>query len=692
MGPGPFSRLAPDAAKKLLDLSELVAVTPERLLVRQYHHADYFYLLLHGEVEFRLEVGGQMLGVGGSDRPWTPVGWSGFRAPFRYATCVRAVRHSELLRFPLERLAPLFATQPEVASDFFQAVSESATGLLVDLRERLIGSLRSETSLSSWTDGSGPTSGRSRQRAPAPAQPPETLGFVQLPASEAMVRNAAPDARALLRKSPFFQDFPDQAVEILARETEATYFCRGDAVCEQGSLAEELVILGEGRVRLEYRGATGTTAALMSLSRPGQVLSFCLLDAPRRQITTVRALWDGALIRIKSEALRRIFAVYPHWGRLYGQQCLWLISRHLEGARAHLLSEAFDREMLAVENVVEQSRTQLSVASPLHKLPHLLGCAVTLGDALGVVDAARSSSDPVESHVAELCHELLSPVRREQRFFSSLQAAFQQVVTAPSDCSPERLRRENAETFVRMFSQIPSRIEGLSHLPAQPGNVFIFNHLRNHEYNTLPNGFQLTLDCHFISSMILHRHYGDPGVRVVRSSRAGEYGHQDYYSRLGHVAVYTTESDRPQVEKSERVKLFIETARRHLCSGTNLVLAPEGTSYGSEDSPGPFKAGAFRLAASLEPEPLIVPIAMANFDRRLDRAVLGVVIDRPWRISERLADPDDPVRMRRFLDEYRKEYRALVERARSLTEPSRQSQADGAKAKAAEPAALGRNR
>src|SRR5690606_28446242 len=134
--------------------------------------------------------------------------------------------------------------------------------------------------------------------------------------------------------------------------------------------------------------------------------------------------------------------------RLYGQQCLWLISRHLEGARAHLLSEAFDREMLAVENVVEQSRTQLSVASPLHKLPHLLGCAVTLGDALGVVDAARSSSDPVESHVAELCHELLSPVRREQRFFSSLQAAFQQVVTAPSDCSPERLRRENAETFV----------------------------------------------------------------------------------------------------------------------------------------------------------------------------------------------------------------------------------------------------
>jgi hypothetical protein len=375
---------------------------------------------------------------------------------------------------------------------------------------------------------------------------------------------------------------------------------------------------------------------------------------------------DGALLRIPSAALRRLFAVYPVWGRLYAQQLLWLISRHLQGARAHLIGEAFDREFLAIDNLIEQNRTQLPVSSELHKVPHLLRSAVTLGDALRIVDGVREHVGGVESHVAELCHELLNPVRREQRFFRSLQEAFEQVVSAPVSDSPEKMRKRSAETFVRMFSQIPSRIEGISNLPERSGNIFIFNHLRNHEYNTLPNGFQLTLDSHFISSMVLHRHYGDPGVRVVRRSRAAEYGHQDYYSRLGHVAVYTPESDETPPDRSERVRHFVETAGRHLKQGTNLVLAPEGTSYATEESPGPFKAGAFRLAASLSPEPLIVPIAVAFFDRRLDRAVLSVVIEKPWKISERVRDPSDTEEMKRFLLVYREEYRELVKRARHL--------------------------
>jgi hypothetical protein len=52
------------------------------------------------------------------------------------------------------------------------------------------------------------------------------------------------------------------------------------------------------------------------------------------------------------------------------------------------------------------------------------------------------------------------------------------------------------------------------------------NHLANHPDNTLPNDFQLTLDTHFLSCMLLRKKYGEPPIRVVRKSKPDEHGHQ----------------------------------------------------------------------------------------------------------------------------------------------------------------------
>ena len=123
-----------------------------------------------------------------------------------------------------------------------------------------------------------------------------------------------------------------------------------------------------------------------------------------------------------------------------------------------------------------------------------------------------------------------------------------------------------------------------------------------------------------MSAVILDPRYEDSGIRVVRTSRGTEYGHQNYYDRLGHVSVYTAESDQLEEtaeQRRARRNEFFEVAGAHLKAGTNLILSPEGTSYWTEDSPGTFKPGAFRLAASVEPEPKIVPMAVANFDRRV---------------------------------------------------------------------------
>ena len=172
-----------------------------------------------------------------------------------------------------------------------------------------------------------------------------------------------------------------------------------------------------------------------------------------------------------------------------------------------------------------------------------------------------------------------------------------------------------------------------------------------------------------MSAVILDPRYEDSGIRVVRTSRGTEYGHQNYYDRLGHVSVYTAESDQLEEtaeQRRARRNEFFEVAGAHLKAGTNLILSPEGTSYWTEDSPGTFKPGAFRLAASVEPEPKIVPMAVANFDRRVHSTVYAVVIKPPFRISEVVTNPQNPQEMRRFLLEYQLTYTTYVREAREL--------------------------
>jgi len=55
----------------------------------------------------------------------------------------------------------------------------------------------------------------------------------------------------------------------------------------------------------------------------------------------------------------------------------------------------------------------------------------------------------------------------------------------------------------------------------------------------LPNDFILTLDTHFVASMILMAHYGTAPIRVVRKSQPHERGHQKFFDRLGYLYVYS---------------------------------------------------------------------------------------------------------------------------------------------------------
>jgi hypothetical protein len=110
-------------------------------------------------------------------------------------------------------------------------------------------------------------------------------------------------------------------------------------------------------------------------------------------------------------------------------------------------------------------------------------------------------------------------------------------------------------------------------------------------------------------------------------------------------------TDDPRVSPEERRRLFLDTAEKGLRNGRNIVICPEGTSTETEGSPLPFKTGAFHLATSVRPEPLVVPIAVANFDKKLTRTTTVAVVHEPIRLSEHLGENIEKEALREFVNE-----------------------------------------
>ena len=151
-------------------------------------------------------------------------------------------------------------------------------------------------------------------------------------------------------------------------------------------------------------------------------------------------------------------------------------------------------------------------------------------------------------------------------------------------------------------------------------------------------------------------------MRIVRHGKSSEYGHQDYYENLGYINVYTNDSDLENEESKEKAKLkFYSEASEHLENGTNIIVSPEGTSFITEESPGPFKMGPFNLAAQVEREPYIVPVVFCNFDKRISEKLFYCKVLTPFKVSEKIGKHQS---LKEFVIAYRDVFALEVENAR----------------------------
>lgn len=494
--------------------------------------------------------------------------------------------------------------------------------------------------------------------------------------------SSAVDGRLdLIQKIPFFEGMEFDHLKYLADRARPAIFEAGEKIIVQDEPATTFYVLASGKTELSFRGFGGTLAHYEGLapktrwhpppqtvSRLGHPIGWASIVEPYRYRATATAVERTEMLSLDRELFEAYAKERPDFGLEFMRRILWLLGSRLRIARTHSVGSRYGDVPRTVRTLVEQNAAALSVTSPLHKIPHYLENQLTVEDAKRSLQTLQENGDEVERELAAQISDLLEEVWQEISFFKQLQSIYEVVAGASPTISPEELRRRSCKAFAELFKSSDHLVLGEENLPKEPGHIFIMNHLSNHPGNLLPNDFTLTLDTHFVSSMILLKKYGEAPIRVIRKSDPGEYGHQKYYDRLGYIYVYSGHVDPldedPHTSPEERRKLFLDTAQSQLRLGRNIVICPEGTSGATEKSPLPFKTGAFWLASGMHPEPLIVPIAVANFDKKLTRTKTVAVVHEPIRLSEHLGNEFDKQQLREFVNgDLQERFQVYVEEA-----------------------------
>ena len=212
----------------------------------------------------------------------------------------------------------------------------------------------------------------------------------------------------------------------------------------------------------------------------------------------------------------------------------------------------------------------------------------------------------------------------DELFLSFLKDAFKSVINSPDSLSVDEIRSLSSKKIQKAFSKVKYEIHGSENLPSKGNLIFIYNHLNNHPLYSVADNFQITLDSHFVSSMIIDRYYNNPGIRVSRLSLPNEKFHIDYYDKLDYIRVYAKNFIPKNITDTEVIntnKNFYKKASQLLKKGNCLVLSPEGASYSTDESPGVFKKGLFKLLSNLTIPTILVPIVTLNFDKLASKAV-----------------------------------------------------------------------
>ncbi|MBM6549680.1 cyclic nucleotide-binding domain-containing protein [Marinomonas ostreistagni] len=638
----PFAEHASDdVIQTLNELAHYKTLKAGEMLARQFEVGHSLYFLLEGEISISipLQDSGKSYHVGLISKKHSPVGWSAFRHPSRYATSFQATKESQLIAFPIVALQKLLDDDNTFAQQFLAFVYRESLPVLTTIQNLTRPFFANESLAFEET---------------RPLLEPERL------------KQTIKESFALLSDTAFCETFTQAEIQALAKHAHVILAHQGDIISQQDQPEDGLYFLIKGKAVVSYQTDAGDILTTRTIARPGTVLAWCTPQTEQRNRSTIISSRDSTVLFITKQDLAEICEQLPKFAIKYWYRLIWLVGTHLMSARMRYLSQIAGDEVLAVNSMIEQSAAILPVSSPLYKVGALLKNSVTTDEAFGVLYQCLHYGNRTERTVAGMSLDILKDLQRENAFYRKLTQIYDTVNSLPNDLSAIDIRRVGTEQFQQAFQQVPYIIKGTENLPKNQGCLFIYNHLLGSQSTQLPNGFRYSLDAQFISSMVISRQYGVAAQRVVRRSKEYEFWRDAYYERFGNIFVDSWDA---LTHGTEAYEQFIEEGQATLREHTPLLISPEGKSFATQESPGELLPYVFELAGSFnaEEEPWIVPIAVANFDKRADHNIYSVVIKPAFRISERV-DIQDKAALTQFLADYQIEFRDAVKEAESLAQ------------------------
>ncbi|MEM9895655.1 MAG: cyclic nucleotide-binding domain-containing protein [Bacteroidota bacterium] len=599
----------------------LIELEQKKILARPHQKVSSFYWLMKGTLHYYTELDHKGKGVLVSkiSEPFMPVGWGGFNPPSRFGLKIRVA----------SKKCTLYQVDFEEVKDYLAASQD--TFLLQSICSSLYHQLGTNLSLQGKTL--------------SPQVLKDETNFENYFISPDSTLKEVAD---LFKRSPFLSRFPEEEVEEMTKLAQRRDYERGEVIVEQGQIGEGLCIMIQGEVAIR-RVLDDSIVNLRGISSPGFIFGWSsLLNESElcEAITTTKT----SIYFLDKERLFALFTTDKGLSGNFYFRLIWLIGNHLNVAFTRYLNLKLSHNILAVENLISNAKSRLLLSSELNQVPHLLNNLQTKRSGFQILHQLNKAGRPLEKHIASIALDLLQNEEKELDFIYGLAYIYETVAENQTEIPATQIRKACAQATRELFKKLRFSIKGKENLPNDSGHIFIYNHLLNPPEYTLGNNFQITLDSHFISGLILDPHYDKPGIRTVRIGKGQEYGHQDYYEKLGYINVYTKDSDNITISVKEKARsIFYRDANKHLDQGFNLIISPEGTSYPSEESPGPFKTGAFRLAMMREKRTLLVPIVLRNFDKRIEGNEYKCKILKPIDLKKELSQQDE-TELKGFID------------------------------------------
>ena len=610
------------------------------VLAKQHEITKKIYFLLNGSAKFNKYFEKNSLTFATINKKNSPLGISGLNPPGRFMAEIMIDENSEYYSFDLNYLDEIESVDPGFVATFLSYILFFSTNLLWSTRN-----LDSAYKQNNYQISKGSNSG---------------------------IRESNYEK---IKDTIFFSSILEEDVKKLLNLGEIKLYSTDEFIALEGNDSSGLNILLSGKVEGSFNSKIDNSIKkkYRSIARPGVALS---LSCGKRFIKfpySIQVTRDTRVLHLSNDAITNLIKDNPVLAIKLLKRQIWQLGRYQQSATG-LARYAAKNEIELLKFLIQDNFSKLPVNSKIYSVPHLLENRYSHELAFDIIYNLMVTGNEIEKSIANLMSDALKSFEKQQRFFKELNIIYNRVEQFKKVKSKASLDKLTLSNFIKAFDHVPYVIKGLENLPEKANHIFFYNHLAANDENKLANGHAFSIDSHFVSAKILYPKYGDGGKRIVRASRNTEYWRHNFYENLDYIFVHTKESDllnESDDEKKERKNKFFNDAQDIINAGQPLVIAPEGTSETEDNftdtSPGPFKPGAFTLAGQLKPEPYLVPIALANFDKPVSSTVYSAVIKQPIKISNFVKDTTNINEIKSFLLEYRKTFKGYVEEANELS-------------------------